>query len=58
VTPASSDLLGSGRQYRDHALLQGGEEAAALLSQLDATEGGEMEMNWNIKVRGPDQPSS
>ena len=32
--------------------LQGGEEAAALLSQLDATEGGEIEMNWNIKVCG------
>jgi hypothetical protein len=32
------------------SLLQGGEEAAALLSQLDATEGGEIEMNWNIKV--------
>jgi hypothetical protein len=32
-------------------LLQGGEEAAALLSQLDASEGGEIEMNWNIKVR-------
>jgi hypothetical protein len=30
--------------------MQGGEEAAALLSQLEAPAGGEIQMNWNIKV--------
>jgi hypothetical protein len=30
--------------------MQGGEEAAALLSQLEAPAGGEIKMNWNLKV--------
>lgn len=32
-------------------LLQGGEEAAALLSQLEAEPAGDLEYTWNIKVR-------
>lgn len=32
-------------------LLQGGEAAAALLSQLDLEPGGEDDYVWNIKVR-------